>query len=38
LNLVENLPDLNANNLGTLNIEVDKIKIDSDSPAMKGIF
>jgi len=38
LNLVENLPDLNANNLGTLNIEVDKIKIDSDSPTMKGIF
>jgi 2-methylcitrate dehydratase len=38
LKLLENLPDLNAIKMGQLNVQVDKIKVNSNTPDMKGIF
>ena len=38
IKLIENLPDLNAKDISQLNVQLDEIKVKSDTPDLKGIF
>ncbi|MBT5941786.1 MAG: MmgE/PrpD family protein, partial [Rhodospirillaceae bacterium] len=38
LDLVQNLPDLNASGVNEINVQVDAIEVDNSTPDTKGIF
>ena len=38
LDLVQNLPDLDTAGVGEINVQVDAIDVDSNTPDTKGIF